>query len=353
MLRHATTIAFALAVAMLLAAGASAATDLPARLQPTRPGRPAYTAPPPVADPEVIRQGGDTIADAIAFSPLVDVRTGTTAGYTDDYDEVCPWPGSVAPDVVYSLENPFTIWLDIDLLGSSYDTKIYVYDEDLNLVACNDDFYGVEDGYVSRLPFFELIGGVTHYLVIDGYASEAGEYVVDINEVYVEILDCPFGSVLEGEPPLENGYVDDHNGGCGAPSVVSQPITADVFCGRSGWYQFEGMDFRDTDWFDVTLPATGVLTIVADAEQPTYLFELGPQDCSEVDVLQSVPFGPFSTGEMVLTGVPGENVWIWVGPQEFTPPGGDDVFEYTYVLWLDLPVAVQAASWSAVKALFD
>ena len=42
------------------------------------------------ADPAVIRQGGDTIMDAVPLAiPTVDLA-GTTVGYTDDYDEVCP-----------------------------------------------------------------------------------------------------------------------------------------------------------------------------------------------------------------------------------------------------------------------
>ena len=345
-------------------AAPAAAAPLPPELASARSGRPdrpiaapdrLHRTPDAIRLPADLRQGGDTIADAVPFEPLLAVRTGTTVGYANDYDEVCPYSGSTAPDVVYRLEHPFGIWLDIDLLGSSYDTKVYLYDADLNLVACNDDYWGVDHGYVSRLPTVELTAGVPHYLVIDGYGAEAGEYVVTIHQVHVEILDCPAGSVLEGEPPLAHGYVDEYNAGCAAPGPDAlQPLVGPIFCGRSGWYQFDGSDLRDTDWFTLNLPPSGTLTITGDATYTSYLFELGPLDCSEVGVLQNVSIGPISDGDLTLTGEPGAEAWVWVGPATFQPPPGHgDLVEYTYVLWLDGPVAVQATSLSAIKALFN
>jgi hypothetical protein len=75
-------------------------------------------------------------------------ESGTTVGYTDDYDEVCPFHNSTSPDVVYLLEPEQDMVIDIDMFGSTYDTKIYVYDDAMNLVACNDDFY---PDYVSKI----------------------------------------------------------------------------------------------------------------------------------------------------------------------------------------------------------
>jgi len=83
----------------------------------------------PPADPP--RQGGDTIEDAIPIT-----IPGTTDGYTNDYDEACPFIGTTAPDVVYTVTPAADIAVDIDLCYSSYDTKLYVYDENLNLIAC-------------------------------------------------------------------------------------------------------------------------------------------------------------------------------------------------------------------------
>jgi hypothetical protein len=320
--------------------------------------KPGTSVVPPPADPTVIRQGGDTIVDAIVLDlPAVDV-SGTTAGFTDNYDEACPYQGSTSPDVVYAFTSDADIVVDIDLCGSAYDTKVYVYDQDLNLVACNDDFYSSGDPcgtYVSKIEQMPVIAGVTYVVVIDGFGGAFGDYLLNISEFVPCQLDCPAGAQLEGEPPLTVGYVDTYNGGCNTDpeNPPFQPLYYSVFCGKSGYY-LSGVDtFRDTDWFIMTIPDSGVLEVLGDAEQPTYMFELGPQDCGAVMVVQSVPFGPCLEGLITIVGVPGSLVWFWVGPQDFTSPDGSDVYEYEYVLihW-GIIDEVEQHSLSEVKALF-
>ena len=77
------------------------------------------------------------------------IITGTTNGYTDDYNEACPWDESGAPDVVYHSRHQ-NINIDVIMCsnGNEYDTKVYVYENNVgNLAntvngtsACNDDF---------------------------------------------------------------------------------------------------------------------------------------------------------------------------------------------------------------------
>lgn len=327
----------------------------------TAPRKPTTMRTPPPPDPEVIRQGGDTIADALLIYPYGGFwLEGTTTGYTDDYDEVCPYTGSTSPDVVYTFSFDYAdFYLDIDMCTSSYDTKIYVYDEDLELVACNDDFYS--DSYcgnwVSKIEQMPVEAGVDYYLVIDGYGGDYGDYYVAFYVYGGHGVECPAGAMLEEEPELVNEYVDLYNGGCNTPDAPGGPpfvhIAAESYCGVSGWYLFDGNNNRDTDWFTITLPADGTLEIIGDADQPTYMFELGPQDCDQVTVLQSVVVGPTMEGTLVLTGEPLSDVWFWIGPTEFQPPGGDPPQEYDWVIWLDDPVATESHSWSAVKGLFD
>ena len=71
-----------------------------------------HTTPPP-PDPDLLRQGGDTIETAIPIDPWGGPYLGTTTGYTDDYDEACPYEGSTSPDVVYV----------IDIASSFHDIK--------------------------------------------------------------------------------------------------------------------------------------------------------------------------------------------------------------------------------------
>jgi hypothetical protein len=295
------------------------------------------------------RQGGDTILDAVLVALPVINGSGTTAGYNDDYDEVCPYGNSTSPDVVYTAIGDGGNW-SIDLLGSTYDTKVYVYDENLALVACNDDFY---PDFVSKIENVALMSGVQYFIVVDGYGGDFGNYVINIVPFEPCALDCPAGAELEGEPPLVDNYADAYNGGCNSPEF-GNPFTSisnSIFCGVAGWYLNGGIETRDTDWFTITCPAEGFFEVIGDAEQPTYLFELGPQDCGSVGVIQNVIIGACSEGTMVIPGAPGSTIWFWVGPTTFTGP----VNEYDYVLFSNLEgtIATEDHSWTGVKALFE
>ncbi len=357
-------IATVLIVVLMTAAGLACATDL-GRQAPDRVASPGTPAPP---DPAMIRQGGDTIADAVPIA-IPYTGGGTTTGYTDDYDEVCPFTG-MAPDVVYRVTPAVAMQVTIDLCGSQYDTKVYVYDAAMNLLGCNDDHYSGDPcgQYVSLLEGVALAGGEPSYIVIDGYGTESGEYELAVSEFTPCDLDIPAGAVAEGEPPLVPDYEDCHNNGCSGscPDSVWQLLPGDpagelVFHGRSGWYQMQQSSTRDTDWLEIILGPLGVVEITVDAEAPLYLFELGPQECSDVAVLQTVQGGACQPATMTVTGEPGATVWIWTGPTTFEPPtwmdpDGDGGAEFDYVLWLtgleSGPVAVETRTLSQVRALY-
>jgi hypothetical protein len=330
----------------------AAAQDLGKRI-PAKPD--AVRGAPPPADPDVLRQGGDTIADAVPLPiPTIDLE-GTTVGYNDDYAEDCPYFPD-GPDVVYSIVPEIDQELDIDLCGSLYDTKVIVYDEDLHMVACNDDFYlGPPCGlYVSKIEDMPVEAGVEYYVVVDCY-DEPGDYLLDIVPAVPCVLDCPVDAELEGEPPLTIDYLDAYNGGCNSTELGAPfgQITAPVFCGVSGWYLFGDIDYRDTDWFHVLIPAGGVLEVAGDAEVECFVFEVSPQDCDAADVAQQTIIGECIESSLTITGEPGSVAWLWVGPYPGTAEYGVDVYEFDYVLWTNLePVATEAQSWTAVKALF-
>ena len=75
-----------------------------------------------------------------------------------------------------------------------------------------------------------------------------------------------------------------------------------ILCGVSGWYNYQGSQYRDTDWFILTMGPTGNIEITADAEQPTYIFELGPQDCASAGVIQQATVGDCVEGFMTISG---------------------------------------------------
>jgi hypothetical protein len=311
--------------------------------------------------PNPIRQGGDTIASATVIPALPYNDSGTTVGRVDDYDEICPYSGATAPDVVYKYVATASQAVDIDLCGTSYDSKLYVYDAGLNLIACNDDFYfdatcGV---YASKLENVPFVNGTTYYIIVDGYGAASGAYVMDIAPFVPCVIPCPAGGYPEGEPPLVNEYVDNYNGGCNTPSFPFQYLTADnagnlVLCGVSGWYLNAGSNLRDTDWYILSGGLTGAVEITADAEYATYIFELGPQDCSSIGVIQQATAGPCAEAFMTIPASLGAAVWFWAGPTVFAAPGADT--SYDYVVWfsgLEPGVATESTTWGSMKALFE
>jgi len=141
-----------------------------------------------------ITEGGETIGTAIPIPALPFVDTGATCDNIDDYDEVCPYTGSTSPDVVYSFTPGANVTVTIDLLGSAYDTKVYVYDAGLTLIACNDDFHA---DYTSAIEALPLTAGITYYIVIDGYGGDCGDYLLNVSVYAPCVVSCPPGGMPE------------------------------------------------------------------------------------------------------------------------------------------------------------
>ncbi len=178
------------------------------------------------------------------------------------------------------------------------------------------------------------------------------------------VLTCPAGAFAENEPPLQNYAANDFNSGClghtGWDAFEQLGGDADgmlTLCGSGGWYLGPGdVHYRDSDWYIATFGDGGTITLEADAEEPLLVFELGPQDCSQVTVQQQVIAGPCAPAVMVVTGVPHTTVWLWTGAVTFTSPDGTTPYEFDYTVMLsgleaDV-VAVQGRSWSTIKSIF-
>lgn len=218
-------------------------------------------------------QGGENISTAFVLSgPLPLISNGTTEGFLDDYDEECPYSGSNAPDVVYAFTPSAAVTVNIDLCGSSYDTKVFIYENAAtpgNPFDCNDDFdAGNPCGpYISKIENAFLSAGNTYYIVIDGYSTtDYGEYVLTISEVVscswgVEVA-CPGIAVPENED-----CGDNTNGGCdmapGNENRVTVPSSGETFCGTN-WTNGTA---RDTDWFELVLTQASTVTLSADADR--------------------------------------------------------------------------------------
>jgi len=316
--------------------------------EPVSAKSPSFVTAPPI-DPALIRQGGDTIADAFEIG-LPYAGSGTTAGYSDDYDEVCPYSGSTSPDVVYTFVHPQDEIFSFDLFGSSYDTKIYLYDIDQNLVACNDDFH---PDYTSCLEMVPIEGGMTYYLVIDGYGGSSGDYTLSVLDSWSCVLPIPAGAIPEGEPPLVTGYVDTYNSGCDSsvPGVTPfQELPDGLLHGLAGaWLNDSGTYDYDIDWYTVTLGASGVVEIEMTPEVMLEMSHWAPTDCSVAEAMQYDGSCHCYAVTMTIVGEPGEVVWIRL----VSMSGGDTGNEFDYLLSATyMPVAVEARSLSTVKGLF-
>jgi hypothetical protein len=169
---------------------------------------------------------GDVCATAIPISSLPYETTGNSCDYANDYDEVCPYTGSTAPDVVYSYSPATDQSINISLCNSLYDTKVYVYEDNCvggTAVGCNDDACG-SDGYKSAIYGLSVSTGHTYYIVVDGYGNSCGDYDLIVSEaVTIPNDNCadatPIGDVIN-LPFSTDGATFDGPGLCQtAPNI--------------------------------------------------------------------------------------------------------------------------------------
>ena len=149
--------------------------------------------------------GGDNIEDPFIIAEIPTIINGTTNGYADDYDEVCPYDSPGAPDVVYSFtpSEDFVVDLSLCSNGNEYDTKIYVYENNVgNLAptligdtACNDDYCNNDfTQYASFIQGVILTQGNTYYIIIDGYAFYPQKYGINPKENLLYLSIYPYNN---------------------------------------------------------------------------------------------------------------------------------------------------------------
>jgi hypothetical protein len=306
---------------------------------------------------------GDTIEEPFIIPDLPIYDTGYTCGFTNDYDEVCPYAGSTAPDVVYRYEPYYDQYVDIDLCYSLYDTKVYVYDFEHgfgfdNPYGCNDDACGTT-GYQSRLET-TLYAGHTYYIVVDGYSTDCGHYEISIDIPIYEILECPPNALLEGEEDCHDDYDDQYNGGCNTlPDPVFQPLGGSLggipfdVCGTSGTYLMGTTQYRDTDWFELTVTEESTITFECTAEFPLRIFMLdGNAGCEEITIIDSDTADNFpDMASLTHTFAPG-TYWFWVGPSVFEGIPCGSLYVMTITGYGSGTSPARSTTWGEIKGLY-
>jgi hypothetical protein len=314
------------------------------------------------SEPVTTRSGGETCALATVISSLPYQDIASTATAIDNYNYVCPYSAVGGKDVVYKYTPTVNQQVTIDMCGSYFDTKVYVYASVCSgtPIACNDDYCSGPNypySYLSYLATVNLTAGVTYYIVVDGYSSyDYGTYDLKVIPYQPCVVTCPTGGVLEGEPVCGTNYVDTWNGGCNSTPSVFQTIcpdpgtTSQVLCGQSGCYLYNGYSYRDTDWFTV-YGAGGTMTATVRTEFPAYMFFLAP-GCPTSILYQVGPTSPCVDASLSVNLALGQQYTIWVGPSVFVGvPCGSD-----YTLTLSgiycPPTATEETSWGKVKKLY-
>ena len=266
-----------------------------------------------------MKQGGENCASATLIAGLPYAVAGTTTDYANDYNEDCPYTGSTAPDVVYSYTPNTNEVVNIDLYGSLYDTKVFVYQNDCSppAYACNDDYY---PDYTSAILNLSLAGGNTYYIVIDGYDSSSyGDYNLSMAIAKPCSAQCPPEGVPEGEPSCGTDYLDTYNSGCGGDPVSFVNINCNTkICGTSGTFLFSGLEYRDTDWYRVVVSEPTVFrwSVVAEFPVLIVLIDAGSEDCSDYQILDYDLANPCDTAAISMY-LPAGVYWPWVAPWVF------------------------------------
>jgi len=313
-----------------------------------KPLGPAYEDP-------VERASGDTIEDPLVIGSLPFTDSGTTCGFSHDYDAVCPYADATAPDVVYRYDCAAGEMVTIDLCASSYDTKVYVFEDGADrLIACNDDWCA----YQSLLTQVPLAAGCTYYIVVDGFGASCGEYVLEVSRYTECTVECPPGALPEGEIDCYDGYKDIYNSGCaclpdGCFQLLEPSCDPIVLCGTTGVYQTGPMLYRDTDWFEIRLSAPALVCLAGDAEIPMHFVIIDGRDgCQGLSFAVFAEVGPCAQVSDICHDCEPGTWWLWAGPVAW-----DLGFACGSRYRLEVggyaggPSPAQRTTWGAIKSL--
>jgi len=303
--------------------------------------KPTSNVIPPAPNPNMILQGGDDIATATVIPSLPYTDAGTTAGYTHNYNEVCPYTATGALDVVYSFTPAVDTYIVVDLCNSSYDTKLYIYQDGEtpgSPVACNDDACG-SDGYRSLISRVQVFSGSTYYIVVDGYSSsDYGAYELNVDYTTAPPAppvndECVNAIQISDFPAVINGTTDG--------ATVDCPGGLDW---NAVWYKFDAPYAQNTvnlNFCDnaVTLSPIGVILypdcpVDAYACTTTYILYSSidwyacPSGTNASIQWLNLP-GPATYYLPIITGDPGEEQAFTINldvvnfePCEITCPAG-------------------------------
>lgn len=120
-----------------------------------------------------------TLATPIACDDVVSGNT-SAATDTDEPGGFCGTGGG-SPGVWYAFTGTGDI-VNFSLCGSTYDTKIQVWEGDCTALSCivgNDDNFGACGGLQSEVEFISTLG-TQYYVYVFGFGSSVGDYTLTV-----------------------------------------------------------------------------------------------------------------------------------------------------------------------------
>ena len=299
--------------------------------------------------------GGETIATATVISALPYTDTDNTCGHTREY-LTGPSCGSVnAPDLFYRYVPTTNLsQVTVSLCGSTYDTVVFVLENGVE-IACNDDNFAACGGLQSEVTV-SMVAGRTYIIGVTGYSSNCGPYILNLRTPIANCIPvCPPGVFVENEPLCGPEYIDNFNGGCNSTPNVFQDITCGTICGETGTYLLGGLEYRDTDWFRISV-GPGAFSFSGKGDgYDLQLLVIDPAGGCANPVFLGQATTPSCVESTPITFTGPRTVWLWAGPSGFTGvPCGSK-----YIVNLVGPgvppcgaTAVEPATWGTIKNVY-
>jgi hypothetical protein len=250
----------------------------------------------------------DDCANATPIGEVTDLAF-TTDGATFDGPGGC----QTAPNIWYCYTAGETGTATISLCGSSYDTKLAVYDGcDCwgPMLDCNDDApCGKGERSLQSEIQIPVVAGNQYLIEIGGYGTNVGDGILNISVAPPCIVECPPGAFAEPET-----CGDDTNGGCNMPTPQFTPINCgDTVCGTV----WADGGTRDTDWYELVLTQATLVTWSAVAEFDVVIGFVDTSDCNLASQLDPYATGsPCDTISVSKLCQPG-TYWLFVSHQDY------------------------------------
>ena len=267
--------------------------------------------------------GNDVCGGALPIAPG-QTASGTTVGTTFDNVGFCGTSNTSA-GVWYTTVGNGDLYTVETCTGTSYDSKITVFEGNCGNLACvdgNDDDCGLQ----SRVSW-ATTPGTQYFILVHGFGSSTGAFDLTLSSTAPPQNDEPCGATALAFGA--NNYAHQAlTAAAGEPSPGAGTGTSS--CNSTdGWCSFE-TTVQNSAWFTFTAPAGGSVTLVADGfDSQIAIWEasdcndfntfslVGANDDSGDDFISSANI--FSAGIQLNCLTPGNTYYVQVDGF-----GGDD-----------------------------